>query len=1282
MRFLRYSCVIALIVLSLTASTAAAAPSGAGGVFSSSLSAGAGFAAVKPASDPALPASCGSEGEGAAQLHNATAIAVDQSTGDVFVLDSENNRVDEFTGGCVFVRAWGWRVNAAEPKEELQVCTEATGCEAGTGAEPGGPGQIDRPFSPGGIAVEQSTGDVYVLDERNARVEKFTAEGSFLLAFPVTGDSVAVGGPAGMVYVGEAASVQQYNSNGEPGARIALEDPPPGGVTGLALTASGEMFVDEGEFSEPSGESRPAYHYSVTGTPVGELAECADAPGEFDCHSEGAARALTLGPSGEVFIGQRQRLSGSLEDSQVRGFTPAGVQFTAFATIGSSIQYGVAFADQTGAIYGLRHGDVAVLVPPPPGPVITEVSAAEIEPTSVVVHATVNPETRPAETLDETAYRVEYGMCASAVACESTSYEHSVPSPEGLLAPSFGEDPIGVNGAGVPLSGLAPRSRYHYRVVASDQCEKEPVVHPGTFSACVTEGENSTFETQPPALIEEVFAGDVRSTSATLHARIDPLGSPTSYQFRYGPCGTGECSSPVEPEAIGSGKPVAVEAHLEGLTAGATYHYHVLTNGPLGEETSEEHSFTTQTGGLAGLPDDRQWELVSPPDKHGAALLGTDESHFTQAAADGDAIVFNATIPTEGQPAGNGEITQVLAKRTGGGWSDRDLNPAHSSAIFTIPADGYRLFSTNLEASVLQPGGNFEPALSSAASEETAYLREGTGPFVPLVTHAPGYSNDTANPFVPFGNAEDGECINGGIQGYCGPLAEGASPDLSHIIINSGAPLVEGQTGGGLYEWSAGKPPAEQLQLVSIPPTGIEEHDPVLGGLTSAVSIVKHAVSEDGSIVFSTGFEHGNPELFVRDVPREETVEIAGGGVFEGASANGQLVFHSGRECEVLVGGAGLECKPVLEAGTNREVEDGTVLATSEDASWVYFLKEHDIYVRHGNAPAQLVAENARNIEPGEISGEPVLRPQNNPWRASPNGEWFAFMSNSTLTSYDNRDAVTGQPDEEVYLYSAASGRLVCASCNPTGARPTGAPAENLRLAVYATRWETPIAATVPAWAPYRNTFSVYDPRFLTNQGRLFFNAVEGLVPLDVNNQVDTYELEPPSIGSCTTSTHTGTSVYDPAAEGCIALLSNGESSEESVFQDASENGQDVFFLSSSKLTGQDLDGSLSLWDAQACTSEEPCPPLPAANPAPCNTEASCKANPEPEPTIYQAPPSATFNGPGNVTPAAAPPAKKVTKKVVKCKPGFVRRTVKSKKGKAKSECIRKPKPKKRQGKK
>ncbi len=62
--------------------------------------------------------------------------------------------------------------------------------------------------------------------------------------------------------------------------------------------------------------------------------------------------------------------------------------------------------------------------------------------------------------------------------------------------------------------------------------------------------------------------------------------------------------------------------------------------------------------------------------------------------------------------------------------------------------------------------------------------------------------------------------------------------------------------------------------------------------------------------------------------------------------------------------------------------------------------------------------------------------------RVSPNGRWLAFMSERSLTGYDNEDVTSKAPgerlDEEVFLYDANSNKTICASCDPTGARPAG----------------------------------------------------------------------------------------------------------------------------------------------------------------------------------------------------------------------------------------------------
>ena len=149
---------------------------------------------------------------------------------------------------------------------------------------------------------------------------------------------------------------------------------------------------------------------------------------------------------------------------------------------------------------------------------------------------------------------------------------------------------------------------------------------------------------------------------------------------------------------------------------------------------------------------------------------------------------------------------------------------------------------------------------------------------------------------------------------------------------------------------------------------------------------------------------------------------------------------------------------------------------------------------------------------------------------ASLNGQYLAFMSQESLTGYDNRDASSGQPDEEVYLYDASSGRLVCASCNPLSEgegfkRPQGVfdtelGGEGLGLLVdrpetWAEHW---LAGSIPGWTSDitgAQPSALYQPRYLSNSGRLFFDSPDDLVPAASNHKEDVYEYEPQGVGSC-----------------------------------------------------------------------------------------------------------------------------------------------------------------------
>ena len=77
------------------------------------------------------------------------------------------------------------------------------------------------------------------------------------------------------------------------------------------------------------------------------------------------------------------------------------------------------------------------------------------------------------------------------------------------------------------------------------------------------------------------------------------------------------------------------------------------------QTAGEEQTFTTQPAGVFELPDGRGWEMVSPPDKHGALLEPIRETGVVQAAAAGDALTYLADAPSEAEPPGNGNESQV-----------------------------------------------------------------------------------------------------------------------------------------------------------------------------------------------------------------------------------------------------------------------------------------------------------------------------------------------------------------------------------------------------------------------------------------------------------------------------------------------------------------------------------------------------------------------------------------------------------------------------------------------
>jgi hypothetical protein len=914
-------------------------------------------------------------------------------------------------------------------------------------------------------------------------------------------------------------------------------------------------------------------------------------------------------------------------------------------------------------------------------PDVTTEAASGVGPLSATLNGTVNPDKE-----GEASCRFEWGT--------TKAFGQTAPcEPEKV---SEGSSPVGVHAL---LNGvLQPDTTYYYRLQASNKNGTNP-------------GEalqDQQFTTPGPGLHAESVS-DISSTSATLEASVNPHNVPTSYYFQYGKGAEYEAQAPLAPGApLGSGEgDVEVSRHLQGLSPNTLYHYRVVAVGEIkpGElETfaAADQTFVTQAAGSAlALPDARQWELVSPPDKHGSQLPPISETSQIQAAVSGGAMTYLATLPTESVKGYVEGDLQVMSTRGVGGWSSRDITLPHAAAT-GFPASGgpeYRFFSPDLSSGLIQPWGEFTslaPESFPADSERTPYVRHNSTCastpatcFEPLLTAAPGYAD------VPQGTKF------GGAGGGFGPVRfVGGSGDLTHVIFATSVQLTSTPTGGKdeLYEWSANRQGSEKLQLVSLLPANAKgEEIPAEGGPTLGFqnNVVRHAVSEDGSRIAWSTPNH----IYMRDVLKGETVQLdapeaecpstgkcGDGGVspaFQLASSEGSRVLFT--DTQRLTKDAGTsrssqrdlyECDMVESAGRLRcELSDltpasvsveaagvqGAVIGSSEDGSWVYFVAngvlgdgaEHsavqgsckvgspqaegacNLYMYHGGVTS-FIAVVAGEDDPdwagfsGKLDGLTA--------RVSPGGRWLAFMSSRPLTGYDNRDAFSGKPDEEVFTYHAETsgpGSLVCASCDPTGARPEGVEYEKLNSGLVGGNnvWRpgTWIAANIPGWTPYYFGRALYQSRYLSDDGRLFFNSSDALVPQDINKNEDVYEYEPVGVGDCSSSSST----FNVRSGGCATLISSGTAVGESAFMDASENGSDVFFMTGEKLVAQDVDTALDLYDAHACTAVSPCPNVPTSPPA-CTTADACRAAPASQPSLFGSPASATFAGVGNVTQAGS----------------------------------------------
>jgi hypothetical protein len=340
----------------------------------------------------------------------------------------------------------------------------------------------------GSVAVDQSSGDVYVLDVGASAVQRFDAAGNPVefaslgsniltgaatpngaFAFDTTtGSQVAVdnsGGPnEGDIYVASSAEggfvgvIDIFAPTGAYLGQLTTANGNPFGEScGVTVDASGDVYV--GEFSGnvdqyvPSGSpaSDADYHAQITGLsqscnlavdstgavyvgtygggsvtkyPASAFGQFAPAGTVIDPAGTGIAVDQT---TDEIYVDERTKIAQYGANGALLG-TSGAERLTSSA--------GVAINESSGNLYASDSEAVSIFGPVPPPPVATVGAVTDVTGTSATLHGTVDP-----RGLSGVVFRFVVSGADSA---------YTAVTPEAALPPGAGAIPVSVAVSGLP----------------------------------------------------------------------------------------------------------------------------------------------------------------------------------------------------------------------------------------------------------------------------------------------------------------------------------------------------------------------------------------------------------------------------------------------------------------------------------------------------------------------------------------------------------------------------------------------------------------------------------------------------------------------------------------------------------------------------------------------------------------------------------------------------------------------------------------------------------------
>jgi hypothetical protein len=994
----------------------------------------------------------GLAGGGAGQLSSPAGMAVNPSTQDVYVLDRDNFRIQQFDAVGTFVRAWGWGV--LDGTETLQVCDAPGPCQAGI---PGsGDGQLGATGVSPQLAIDPTTGDVLVADPANSRVQRFDASGGFLAAFGTPG-----------------------SGDGE----FGVDSP-----TALALDPTGNLYVvDPGnervQRFDTTGAFETVFAESIlSGAPAPETV----AVNTTDDHVFVVKPCTpTLCVDGPDVADERRILEFDSTGALIDG--------THAANAGISQTNGIALNPASGRIY-LASGDQVFILEDIQAPTATDVVVANPRATTAWFSATINPNGSPA------SYRFE-------VSTNGTDWTPVTPTDQDAGA---GTDPFEVK---TYVSGLKGATDYLARIVVTKpfggpSATSDPTAFstqalaPTLTLGSTTAAEDAPDHTRRTVILRMRIHPQGQPTTYQFH-----FGPDTGY-------GTTIPAAPMS--VGDGDEWVLVQHMIADLDPHATYHYQLVATNPSGQTTGDDQTVQTGPGlpdnrGYEQVsPVNKNGNNIMADSARTRAAGNGNAVQYTSLGAFADAHGTGVATEYIGQRTPNGwnthSITPLQDLQSFAQYVASGTDPRYQDELADDLSAGVFISKTNLDGppnvaavfhgfvrrDLLTPGsGHYElvtDAVAPVASNDYRPWLAGSSADLTHVVFSANARLTADTPVCPtfFGVPDCPRRVYEWVQGE-GVRLVGILPD------------AEG--GGSAPRSFAGRQSASSDDYAYGPVSRDGRRIFFAVGDSPFANSGDVYVREDGASTVKLNAS----EKTAPDDPQPAQ--------FWAASADGSKAFFTTGEQLTDTPGSGLyrwdaDAPPgarLTLLSVDQEPNDPGdetvtgVLGASPDGAYVYFAglnqlvaggdqrgqSDSFVYLWHNGTLKLVGTIIATTDRATNLASNSGLTQKSS--RVAPSGA-LLFISRATpqLVDYPN-----GLCDEEgcaqVYVYqpqaNAGGGRLLCASCRPDGATATANAGVMFRIATGGANASTHL------------------PRIISDDGRrVVFATQESLVAEDRNS--------------------------------------------------------------------------------------------------------------------------------------------------------------------------------------